>query len=349
MHYRTLGRTDLRVSAVCLGTMTYGNQTPADDACAQMDMALDHGINFFDTAEMYAVPPSAATSGKTEEIIGNWLADRRARDKVLIATKVSGPAPGMPWIRNGQSRLDRANIVAAVDGSLARLKTDYIDLYQIHWPQRSVNSFGRLDFPADQVVGDEGNVIDDTLDVMADLIKVGKIRHVGLSNETPWGVMRYLSSANANASRPRVVSIQNPYSFLNRSFEVGLSEVAMQEQVGLLAYAPLAAGTLTGKYLGGARPVGSRRAVDPRPARYSRPLEDLTVQGYLDIAKKHGLDPVVMALAFVTTRPFVTANIIGATTVEQLKLVMTANDVTLDAAVIADINALHDRHPNPCP
>lgn len=349
MQYRTLGRTDLRVSAVCLGTMTYGNQTPADDAFAQMDMALDHGINFFDTAEMYAVPPSAATSGKTESIIGDWMAARSARDKVLIATKVSGPAPGMPWIRNGQSRLDRANIVAAVDGSLARLKTDYIDLYQIHWPQRSVNSFGRLDFPADQVVGDEGDVIDDTLDVMADLITAGKIRHVGLSNETPWGVMRYLNSAVANAKRPRVVSIQNPYSFLNRSFEVGLSEVAMQENVGLLAYAPLAAGTLTGKYLGGARPAGSRRAVDPRPARYSRPLEDLTVQGYLDIAKKHGLDPVVMALAFVTTRPFVTSNIIGATTVEQLKLVMTANDVTLDAAVIADVNALHDRHPNPCP
>ncbi len=349
MQYRTLGRTDLRVSAVCLGTMTYGNQTPADDAFAQMDMALDHGINFFDTAEMYAVPPSAATSGKTESIIGDWMAARRARDKVLIATKVSGPAPGMPWIRNGQSRLDRANIVAAVDGSLTRLKTDYIDLYQIHWPQRSVNSFGRLDFPADQVVGDEGDVIDDTLDVMADLITAGKIRHVGLSNETPWGVMRYLNSAAANAKRPRVVSIQNPYSFLNRSFEVGLSEVAMQENVGLLAYAPLAAGTLTGKYLGGARPAGSRRAVDPRPARYSRPLEDLTVQGYLDIAKKHGLDPVVMALAFVTTRPFVTSNIIGATTVEQLKLVMTANDVTLDAAVLADVNALHDRHPNPCP
>lgn len=349
MQYRTLGRTDLRVSAICLGTMTYGNQTPADDAFAQMDMALDHGINFFDTAEMYAVPPSAATSGKTESIIGDWMAARAARDKVLIATKVSGPAPGMPWIRNGQSRLDRANIVAAVDGSLARLKTDYIDLYQIHWPQRSVNSFGRLDFPADQVVGDEGDVIDDTLDVMADLITAGKIRHVGLSNETPWGVMRYLNSAAANTKRPRVVSIQNPYSFLNRSFEVGLSEVAMQENVGLLAYAPLAAGTLTGKYLGGARPAGSRRAVDPRPARYSRPLEDLTVQGYLDIAKKHGLDPVVMALAFVTTRPFVTSNIIGATTVEQLKLVMTANDVTLDAAVIADVNTLHDRHPNPCP
>lgn len=349
MQYRKLGRTGISVSAICLGTMTYGNQTPADDAFAQMDMALDHGINFFDTAEMYAVPPSAATSGKTESIIGDWLTARSARDKVQIATKVSGPAPGMPWIRNGQSRLDRANIEAAVDGSLARLKTDYIDLYQIHWPQRAVNSFGRMDFPADQVTRSEGDVIDETLDVMADLIKAGKIRHVGLSNETPWGVMRYLNSAAANSNRPRVASIQNPYSFLNRTFEVGLSEVAMHEDVGLLAYAPLAAGTLTGKYLGGAKPAGSRRAVDPRPARYSRPLEDVTVQGYVDIAKKHGLDPVVMALAFVTTRPFVTSNIIGATTVDQLKLVMTANDVTLDAAVLADINALHDRHPNPCP
>lgn len=349
MQYRPLGRTGISVSAVCLGTMTYGNQTPADDAFAQMDMALDHGVTFFDTAEMYAVPPSAETAGKTEDIIGNWLAARGARDKVVLATKVAGPAPGMPWIRGGKNRLDRANIVAAVEGSLARLKTDYIDLYQIHWPQRPVNSFGRMDYPADQVTGDEGRVIDETLDVMGDLIKDGKIRHVGLSNETPWGVMRYLNSANGNTSRPRVASVQNPYSFLNRTFEVGLSEVAMQENVGLLAYAPLAAGTLTGKYLGGTKPAGSRRAVDPRPARYSRPLEDLTVQGYLDIAKKHGLDPVVMALAFVTTRPFVTSNIIGATTVEQLKLVMSANDVVLDAAVIADINALHDRHPNPCP
>lgn len=349
MHYRELGRTGINVSAVCLGTMTYGNQTPADDAFAQMDMALDHGINFFDTAEMYAVPPSAATSGKTEEIIGDWLQARQARDKVIVATKVAGPAPGMPWIREGKNHLDRANITAAVDASLKRLKTDYIDLYQIHWPERPVNSFGRMDFPAEHVRGGEGRVIDDTLDVMADLITAGKIRHVGVSNETPWGVMRYLNSAANDAKRPRIASIQNPYSFLNRTFEVGLSEIAMQENVGLLAYAPLAAGTLTGKYLGGTKPAGSRRAVDPRPARYSRPLEDLTVKGYLDIAEKHGLDPVVMALAFVTTRPFVTANIIGATTVEQLARVMTANDVVLDHGVIADINALHDRHPNPCP
>lgn len=349
MKYNRLGRTAVTVSAVCLGTMTYGNQTGAADAFAQMDMALDHGINFFDTAEMYAVPPSAETSGKTEEIIGDWMQARKSRDKVVIATKVAGPAPGMPWIRGGNNRLDRANIVAAVDGSLKRLKTDYIDLYQVHWPERAVNSFGRLDFPAHAVTRHEGTVIDETLDVMAELIVAGKIRHVGLSNETPWGVMRYLNAAAANTDRPRVVSIQNPYSFLNRSFEVGLSEIAMHEDVGLLAYAPLAAGTLTGKYLNGARPPLSRRAVDPRPARYQRPLEDLCVQGYLDIAKKHGLDPVVMALAFVTTRPFMTSNIIGATNIDQLKLIMTANDVVLDAVVIADINALHDRHPNPCP
>lgn len=349
MQYRPLGRTGLNVSAICLGTMTFGHQTPADDAFVQMDMAIDHGITFFDTAEMYAVPPSAATSGKTEQIIGDWLSARNNRDTMIIATKVSGPAPGMPWIRNGQSRLDRANILAAVEGSLARLKTDYIDLYQIHWPQRTVNSFGRLDFPADHVTQREGAVMDETLDVMADLIKAGKIRHIGLSNETPWGVMRYLNSAAAHSTRPRVASIQNPYSFLNRTFEIGLAEIALQEDVGLLAYAPLAAGTLTGKYLNGAKPAGSRRAVDPRPARYSRPLEDLTVQGYLEIATKHGLDPIVMAHAFVTTRPFVTANIVGATTVEQLKHVMSANEVVLDPAVIADINVLHDRHPNPCP
>lgn len=349
MEYRLLGRTDVRVSALCLGTMTYGAQTPPDDAFAQMDMALDAGVNFFDTAEMYAVPPSAATYGRTEEIVGDWLASRQCRDRLVIATKVAGPAPGMPWIRDGRSGLDRANIVAAVDASLARLKTDYIDLYQTHWPQRPVNSFGRLDFPAGSVAGDEGAVIDETLDVLGELVRQGKIRHAGLSNETPWGVMRHLRAAANDAARPRVVSVQNPYSLLNRSFEVGLSETALQEQVGLLAYAPLAAGTLTGKYLDGAMPAGSRRAYDPRPSRYSRPLEEICVRAYVDIAQRHGMDPSVMANAFVRMQPFVTSSIIGATTAAQLRIALSSAAVTLGRDVVDEINAVHDRHPNPCP
>lgn len=347
MQKRQLGRSDLAVSAMCLGTMTFGAQTSADDAFTQMDMALDAGINFFDTAEMYAVPPRAETQGETERIIGRWLQARQSRARVVIATKVAGPAPGMPWIRGGASALVRAQIIEACDDSLKRLQTDYIDLYQTHWPQRPVNSFGTLDFPAARVTAREGDVIDETLDTMGDLIRAGKIRHVGLSNETPWGVMRHLQAAND--SRPRVVSIQNPYNFLNRSFEVGLSEIALQENVGLLAYAPLAAGTLTGKYLGGQMPPGSRRAHDHRVSRYARPLEDETVRGYLEIARAHGLDPVHMAIAFVTQRPFVTANIIGATTVEQLRHDLGAVDCVLSADVLRDIHALHDRHPNPCP
>ncbi len=347
MQHRPLGRSDLKVSAWCLGTMTFGAQTPPADAFQQMDMALDAGINFFDTAEMYAVPPSAATQGATERIIGDWLQARGHRDRVIIATKVTGPAPGMPWIRGGQTGLQRQKIIDACDDSLKRLQTDYIDLYQTHWPQRPVNSFGTLDFPAAKVSGREGEVIDETLDTMADLIRAGKIRHVGLSNETPWGVMRHLQAAND--SRPRVVSIQNPYNLLNRSFEVGLSEIALQEQVGLLAYAPLGAGTLTGKYLGGQLPKDSRRANDRRVSRYARPLEEVTVAAYLDIARRHGLDPVHMALAFVTGRPFVTSNIIGATTIDQLRHNLAAIDLTLSPEILRDIDALHDQHPNPCP
>lgn len=349
MQYRPLGRTDVQVSHLCLGTMTFGAQTPADDAFRQMDMAVDAGINFFDTAEMYAVPPRPETQGRTEEIIGDWLQQSGRRADLVIATKVAGPAPGMAWIRGGKNKLDRDNITQAVEGSLKRLKTDYIDLYQIHWPQRPVNSFGRLDFDADSVTGAEADAIDAALDVMGDLVRAGKIRHLGLSNETPWGVMRHLLAAERDSRRPRVVSIQNPYSLLNRSFEVGLSEVAMQEGVGLLAYAPLAAGTLTGKYLGGQMPKESRRAYDHRPSRYSRPLEHQLVQGYHDIAAKHGLSPVLMALAFVSSRPFVTSNILGATTAAQLQEDLGCLSCELNADVLADIDALHDRHPNPCP
>lgn len=349
MQRKPLGRSGVTVSHLCLGTMTFGAQTPPDDAFTQMDMAVAAGIDFFDTAEMYAVPPKAETYGRTEEIIGDWLQARGGRDKIIIASKVVGPAPGMTWIRGGKAELTRDHIIAACDASLKRLKTDYIDLYQTHWPARPVNSFGRHDFPAGHVPREAGAAIDATLDVLGDLQRAGKIRHVGLSNETPWGVMRHVNAAAANAARPRVVSIQNPYNLLNRTFEVGLSEVALQEDVGLLAYAPLAAGTLTGKYLNGQMPAGSRRAVDHRASRYQRPLEETVVSGYIDIAKKHGLDPVVMALAFVQAQPFVTSTILGATTAAQLKVCLSADGVTLSPEVLADIDALHDRHPNPCP
>lgn len=349
MQHRPLGRTGINVSRLCLGTMTFGAQTGADDAFRQMDMALDAGINFFDTAEMYAVPPRAETYGRTEEIIGAWFAQKGRRDKVILATKVVGPAPGMPWIRDGYAHLSARQIEDACDGSLKRLGIDCIDLYQTHWPERPVNSFGQLDFNAARVDGAEGDIIDGILDAMTALVKKGKIRHVGLSNETPWGVMRHLTAAANDAARPRVVSVQNPYNLLNRSFEVGLSEVAMQEQVGLLAYAPLAAGTLTGKYLNGAMPAGSRRAYDHRPSRYRRPLEDTAVEAYLAIARKYGIDPVVMAIAFVNMQPFLTSNIIGATTAAQLELVLSAEGVVLPEGAIAEINAVHDRHPNPCP
>lgn len=348
MHYRTFGTTDLKVSLLCLGTMTFGEQTPPDDAYAQMDLALDSGINFFDTAELYAIPPKAETYGATERIIGEWMQSRKARDKVIIASKVAGPASAMRWIRGG-AQLTRAHILAACDDSLKRLQTDYIDLYQIHWPARPVNSFGRMDFDSTQVTGRERQEIDTILDVMTELATAGKIRHLGLSNETPWGVMAHLLSHAENNKRPRVQSIQNPYNLLNRTFEIGLSEVAMQERVGLLAYSPLGGGTLTGKYLNGAMPAGSRRAGDARTSRYKRPLEDLTVQSYVDIAKQAGLDPAVMANAFVNAQPFLTSNIIGATSIDQLRVVLQSAEVSLSPDTLRALNAVHDRHPNPCP
>jgi aryl-alcohol dehydrogenase-like predicted oxidoreductase len=348
MKYKKLGNTDIDVSLICLGTMTFGEQNTAKEGYTQMDYAVDQGVNFFDTAELYAIPPKAETYGRTEEIVGEWFQKSGKRKDIVLATKVVCAAGHLPWIRAGKARLEKAQIIEAVEGSLKRLQTDYIDLYQIHWPQRPVNSFGKLGFDQNTVTGREADVILETLQTMGDLVKAGKIRHVGLSNETPWGMMTYLRLATAN-DLPRVVSIQNPYNLLNRTFDIGLAEMAMQEKVGLLAYSPLAAATLTGKYLDGQIPPGTRRAIDTRTSRYDRPGVDVVVRKYLAIAEKHGLDAAQMALAYVNTRPFTTSNIIGATTMDNLKVNIASVDITLTPDVVAAIEQVHTEHPNPCP
>lgn len=348
MEYRKLGVTGLKVSVICLGTMTFGEQNTQGDASQQLDYAVSQGVNFLDTAELYAIPPKAETYGKTEELIGNWLASSKKRKDVIIATKIAGPAPGLPWIRRGETELGAKQVNEAVEGSLKRLKTDYIDLYQVHWPQRPVNSFGKLGYNESAVTTKESDEILATLRALSDAIKAGKIRHIGLSNETPWGVMTWLKH-HAVHNLPRVASIQNPYNLLNRSFEVGLAEMAMQEQVGLLAYAPLAAGTLSGKYLDGKIPKGSRWDIDSRGSRYKKPKADDAIRGYHAVAKKHGLDPTQMAISFCHRQPFLTSTIIGATTLEQLKSNIAAKDVKLSDAVVDDINGVHALIPNPCP
>ncbi|MEM7445085.1 MAG: aldo/keto reductase, partial [Pseudomonadota bacterium] len=293
----------------------------------------------------YAVPPKPETYGRTEEIVGSWFKARGNRDRIILATKAVGPIPA-PWIRGGKARLDEKNIFEAVEGSLKRLQTDYIDLYQTHWPSRTVNKFGQLGFvePGDEDFIHPG----ETLAVLGKLVAQGKVRHIGVSNESAWGVMTHLAEAERQGL-PRIVSIQNAYNLLNRSFEVGLSETAIREQVGLLAYAPLAAGALSGKYLDGAVPPGTRRAVDGRKSRYDTPNADLAVKEYIAIATRHGLDPCQMALAYVNSRPFLTSNIIGATSMTQLKTDIGSIDLTLSEEVLAEIEETHHRYTIPCP
>lgn len=345
MEYRPLGRTDLAVSEICLGTMTWGNQNSEAEGHEQLDYALAQGINFIDTAEMYAVPPTEERYGKTEAIIGTWLKDRADRDKIILASKVVGPAD-RPYIRDGNPRLDKKNIDAAIDASLKRLQTDYVDLYQLHWPNRNSNRFGQLGYV--DIEGEDYIDPEETLEALQGLVKAGKVRHVGLSNETTWGVMRFLRAAETKGL-PRMESIQNPYSLLNRAYEVNLAECSVREQIGLLAYAPLGAGFLSGKYLGGARPAGSRLASFNQPSRYDNPNGHKATEKYVGIAKKHGLDPSQLAIAFVTAQPFTTSAIIGATSMEQLKTDIGAADVTLDQAVLEEIDAVHKEISNPCP
>jgi len=346
MHYRPLGPTDIEVSELCLGTMTFGEQNSEADAFAQLDRAVAAGINFIDTAEMYPVPPRAQTQGLTETHIGNWLAERGGRDRLILATKVAGPGDWIDYLRMPGRRLDPANIEAALEASLRRLRTDYVDLYQLHWPDRQTNFFGKLGY---QAPGSDDSVpLEETLGVLDDLVRAGKVRHVGLSNETPWGTMHALHLAETGGL-PRMVSIQNPYSLLNRSFEIGLAEIALRERCGLLAYSPLGFGMLSGKYRNGARPAGARLTLFARFDRYSNPQALAATERYLEIADRHGLDPAQMALAFVTSRPFVTSNIIGATTLKQLETNLGSLDVALSDEVLAEIEAVHTGQPNPSP
>ena len=346
MQYRPLGRAGMKVSAICLGTMTWGEQNDEAEAFAQMDMAVERGVNFFDTAEMYPVPPSAETQGRTEEHIGNWLAARGGRDRIVLATKVTGRSSAFPWLRGGETRLDRGQIEAALDASLRRLKTDYVDLYQLHWPDRNTNTFAQRGYEHD--ADDDPVPLDETLEALADLVKSGKVRQVGLSNETPWGAMACLTLSETNGP-PRMVSIQNAYNLLNRNFEIGLAEIALREHMGLLAYSPLAAGVLTGKYLDGARPPGARITLfGQRYPRYFTPPAEPATREYVALARAHALDPAQMAIAFVYSRPFVTSAIIGATSTAQLAADLDAADLALSEEVLAGIEDVQRRFPNPC-
>ncbi|MFN3397501.1 MAG: NADP(H)-dependent aldo-keto reductase [Sulfurimicrobium sp.] len=343
MKYHPLGSSDLLVSEICLGTMTYGEQNSAEDARNQLDYAIAHGINFIDTAEMYPVPPRAGTQGLTEQYVGRWLKDV-ARDKLVLATKVTGPARGYDWIRGGP-RIARRHIEEAIDASLKRLQTDYIDLYQIHWPDRNVPMFGQTAY--DPHAERETTPIAEQLAVFADLIKAGKIRHVGLSNETPWGVCQFIR-ASEQAGLPRVASIQNAYSLINRVFESGLAEIGFREKVGLLAYSPLGFGVLSGKYLA---PSGSGR-ISLFPGfgqRYGKPNVNEAVQAYSELAHKAGMAPATLALAFVRSRWFVSSTIIGATTMEQLRQNIDSAEVEPSAEMLREIEAIHTRYPNPAP
>lgn len=349
MEYRKLGNTDIDISLITLGTMTWGEQNTEAEAHAQLDYAVAHGINLVDAAEMYPVPPRPETQGSTERYIGSWLAKPGNRSKVLIATKAAGPSTGRlvqaRHIRGGNTRLDRANLEAALHGSLQNLQTDVIDLYQLHWPDRSTNHFGQLGY---QHVADEDSVpILETLTVLDEFVRAGKVRHIGLSNETPWGISQFLKLAETTGLA-RVVSVQNPYNLLNRTFEIGLAEQAIREKVGLLAYSPLAFGALTGKYLNGAQPAGARMTLWERFARYKGDAQDAAIASYVGLARKHGLDPAQMALAYVNSRPFVTSNIIGATTMEQLKTNIASIDVRLPAEVLDEIERIHNSRPNLC-
>ena len=344
MEQRKLGGSGINVSALCLGTMTWGEQNSEAEAHAQMDMALERGINFFDAAELYPIPPKRETQGRTEEYIGSWFRERKSRDKVILASKVLGRT-SYDWFRKDGSngRLSPAQIREALESSLTRLGTDYIDLYQVHWADRPMKTTGALEYEA--MEGDS-HPIEETLGVLAEFVEVGKVRALGISNETPWGTMTYLHAADCH-DLPRIVSIQNAYSLVNRAFEVGLSEITHREGVGLLAYSPLAQGYLTGKYENGALPEGSRKALFNRAARYESPQGLKAISAYVALAAKHGLDPAQMALQFVASRPFVTSAIFGATTLEQLDNNIGASE--LDEALLEGIEAIHRDYSNPCP
>jgi len=342
MKYTTLPHTDIKVSKICLGTMTWGNQNTEAEGHEQMDYALNQGVNFFDAAELYPVPANAKTYGETERIIGTWFKKTGNRENVILTSKVVGPGPYTAHIRkNGFSK---EAITEAVHNSLQRLQTDYIDLYQLHWPERPVNCFGVRDFPY-QVPSQWEDNIAEVLGTLDGFIKEGKIRHVGLSNESPWGTMRYLEESKQNGL-PRMITIQNSYSIIHRLFEVGLSEICLKENIGLLAYSPLAFGVLSGKYLDGI-PKDSRIDLFPNYNRYSSLESTVAVRKYLAIADKHDLSLAQMSLAFVNQLPFVSGNIIGASKMSQLKENISSIDIDLSDEIIKEINAVHATNPNP--
>ena len=344
MNYKKLGNTDIDVSTICLGTMTWGEQNTQDQAFEQMDFALSNGVNFWDTAELYAVPPRKETYGDTEEIIGNWFEKTKKRKEVILATKVAGPA--RDYLRNGENSFTGPNLESALNNSLKRLKTDYIDLYQLHWPERNVNNFGRLGYVHKE---NDWNKFEDVLGELDKYIKAGKIRYVGLSNETPWGALNYLQLSK-DKNLPRMMSIQNPYSLLNRSYEVGLAEVSIREKIGCLAYSPLASGYLTGKYRNKNFPKGSRMERDfDFWTRYRKPNTEAAVELYFKICEKHNLNMTQMSIKFCEIQEFMTSVIIGATTMEQLKSDIESVNVNLSNDVIEEINQVQTIYPNPCP
>jgi aryl-alcohol dehydrogenase-like predicted oxidoreductase len=346
MHTQKLGSSDLFVSKLCLGTMTFGEQNTEADAHAQLDYATAQGINFIDTAEMYPVRPAADTQGRTEAYIGTWLAKNKAKRKdLVVATKIAGPSRGFGWIRGGNGDLDRANIHAAIDTSLKRLQTDYVDLYQLHWPSRNAPIFGAISFDASK---ERPSVpIEETLSALADLVKAGKVRYVGVSNESAWGVMEFLRLAREK-NLPRIVSIQNAYNLLNRSYETDINEACFRENVGLMAYSPLAFGQLSAKYVDDANAAGRLNLFgkDWSP-RYVRPVVYDAVARYAKLAREHGMSPATLALAFVNSRPFVASNIIGATSLGQLKENIDSAKITLSEDVLKEIDAIHTVMRNP--
>lgn len=351
MEYRNLGNSDLKVSAVCLGTMTFGQQNTEDEAHAQLDYAFQHGINFIDTAEMYPVPPRAETVTRTESIVGNWL-KHQPRDRVILATKVAGPRRHMAWIRGGPESLDRTNIRTALEGSLRRLQTDYVDLYQLHWPERNVPMFGQYQFdPEQEMENGQAKVwvpIREQLETLAELVKEGKIRYIGVSNEQPWGAMEFLRLAKEHGL-PRIASIQNCYNLINRGFEFGMTEIAYRERLSLLAYSPLAFGHLSGKYQADASASGRVTQFKGFAQRYEKPNVQPAVREYSALAARHGMSPATLALSFVMHRWFVSSTIVGATSLAQLEENISAWETRLSPEILREIEALHLRYMNPAP
>jgi len=345
MKFKKLGNTDLDVSLICLGTMTWGTQNSEKEAFEQMDYSIDQGVNFFDTAELYSVPPTAESYGKTEIMIGNWFEKRKNRNKVILASKIAGP--GLDWIRDGKKSYNEKHLAEAIDGSLKRLKTDYIDLYQLHWPERSTNTFGRREYTINKNEGD-WNDFENILQALQKFIKSGKIRHIGLSNETPYGLSKYLELSK-HKNLPRMMSVQNPYSLVNRTYEIGMSEISIREKCGLLVYYPLASGALSGKYRDGQMPKNARITLFKGWERMINPLAMKAYDEYFKLAKEANITMVQLAQAFVNSRPFVTSNIIGATTMDQLKENIGSINIELTEEILEKINTIHNNNPNPAP